>query len=104
VDPKRENSVFVQIMEFDTKKPEEIMALMDEWRSGTMNRNMVTQDMMGRCQDRPNHYVAIMHFPSEKEAQRNNKMEETERFAKRMAELCDGPIVFGDYDMIRDNS
>jgi hypothetical protein len=91
-------------MEFDTKKPKEVMALMEEWRSSTMGRNAITHDMMGRCHDRPNHYVAVMEFPSHEEAQRNNKMEETERFAKRMAEMCDGPIVFGDYDVIRNES
>jgi hypothetical protein len=91
-------------MEFDTKKPKEIMALMDEWRSHTMGQNTVSHDMMGRCHDRRNHYVAVMEFLSYEEAQRNNKMDETERFAKRMAELCDGPIVFGDYDVIRNKS
>lgn len=95
--------MFIQIMEFDTKKPKEIMALLDEWRAHTMGENPVSHDMMGRCHDRPSHYVAVMEFSSYEEAKRNNQMEETERFAKRMAELCDGPIVFGDYDVIRDD-
>jgi hypothetical protein len=96
--------VFVQIMEFDTKKPKEIMALMNEWRSKTMGRSTVTTDMMGRCQGRPDHYAVILQFASEQEARRTSKMEQTERFAKRMAELCDGPIVFGDYVLMRDES
>ena len=91
-------------MEFDTQKPKDIMALMKDWRSRTMGRNTMSRDMMARCHDRPNHYVAIMEFPSYEEAQRNNMMEETERFAKKMAEMCDGPIVFGDYNVIRDES
>lgn len=96
--------MFIQIMEFDTRKPQDVMALMEEWRSCTMEKNTMSHDMMGRCHDRPNHYVAVMEFLSYEEAQRNNQMEETEQFAKRMAELCDGPIVFGDYDVIRNES
>jgi hypothetical protein len=89
-------------MEFDTNKPKDIMALMREWRSKTMGRGSMTKDMMGRCQERPNHYVVILQFASEEEARRTSKMEQTERFAKRMAELCNGPIVFSDYVMMPD--
>lgn len=95
---------FVQILEFDTKQVSDIESLMSEWRTETSGKSTVRHEVVARDHTRPNHYVAIVEFPSWEDAQRNSKLAETERFSAKMAKLCDGPVKFGDYDVIRDKS
>ena len=95
---------FVQILEFDTKQAREVESLISEWRTETSGKNTVKHEVVARNHTRPDHYVAIVEFPSWEDAQRNNKLAETERFASKMAKLCDGPVKYGDYDVIRDKS
>ncbi|MBC6458631.1 hypothetical protein [Actinomadura sp. HBU206391] len=95
---------FVQILEFDTKKSGEIQSLMNEWRVEMSGKSMVRHEVVARDRTLPDHYVAIMEFPSWEDAQRTSKLAETGRFAAKMAELCDGPVKFVDYDVIRDES
>ncbi|MFG2006713.1 hypothetical protein ACGFNU_46965 [Spirillospora sp. NPDC048911] len=95
---------FVQILEFDTEQVSEIESLMSEWRTEASDKSTVRHEVVARDHTRPNHYVAIIDFPSWEDAQRNSKLAETERFSARMAKLCDGPVKFGDYDVIRDKN
>jgi hypothetical protein len=95
---------FVQILEFDTKQAGEVQSLMNEWRVETSGKSAVRHEVVARNHTRPDHYVAIVEFPSWDDAQRTSKLAETERFAAKMAELCDGPVKFADYDVIRDKS
>jgi hypothetical protein len=93
---------FVQILEFDTKQAGQVDSLITEWRAETSGKNTVKHEVVARNRTRPDHYVAIVEFPSWEDAQRNSKLAETERFAEKMAKLCDGPVKYGDYDVIRD--
>ena len=95
---------FVQILEFDTKQAGKIQSLMSEWRVEISGNSTVKHEVVARNRTLPDHYVAIVEFPSWDDAQRTSKLAETERFAARMAELCDGPVKFTDYDVIRNNS
>ncbi|MFI9561102.1 hypothetical protein [Nonomuraea endophytica] len=95
---------FVQILEFDTKRSGEVETLMNEWRSQTMSTRTVKREVVAKHHNRPDHYVAIVEFSSYEEAQRNSKLPETDRFNAQMTKLCEGPIEFSDYDVIRDKS
>jgi quinol monooxygenase YgiN len=93
---------FVQILEFDTKQSKEVESLLDEWRDETADRRTARRQVMARNHAAPDRYVAIVEFGSWEDAQHNSKLAETERFAAKMSELCDGPVKYGDYDVIRD--
>lgn len=94
---------FVQIIEFQTSRPDEIKALSEELRQQREAagdgprpvRATVTQD-----RDRPGHYVNIVEFESYDAAMENSARPETSEFAARMAELCDGPPSFMNLDVV----
>lgn len=95
---------FVQILEFDTKQAKAVESLLSEWRVETAGKRTARHEIVARSHTRPDHYVAIVEFPSWEDAQRSSKLPETERFAAGMAKLCEGPVKFGDYDVIRDEN
>jgi hypothetical protein len=83
---------FIQIIEYETDRPDEMWAL-GEARRAEMGdpppgfRLTVTQDL-----DRPNRFLSIIEFPSYEVAMENSRRPETDAFAREMAALCtDGP-------------
>ena len=91
---------FIQIVEFKTDRPDEVMALGDEMEpqrsSGTARRLNITSD-----RDRPGYYFSIIEFDSYEEAMENSNRPETSEFAAQMAKLCDGPPTFRNLDVQR---
>jgi hypothetical protein len=86
---------FVQIVEYETDRPDEMKALGDARMAeapdpGPGFRFVLTQD-----RDRPNRYFAIMEFPSYEVAMENSARPDTEAFARQMAALCtSGPHFY----------
>jgi hypothetical protein len=93
---------FVQVIEFDTSREEDVQRLMDEWRESTAAENTVTHTTLARDHGGTGHYVAIVQFPSYEEAMRNSRLPKTDEMSRRMQDLCDGPARFLDLDVIRD--
>lgn len=91
---------FVQLIEFSTTRFDEMDAFIEQWRTRypDMGPSRVTV-----CADRarPDHYVSIVEFPSYEEAMRNSEDPRTQEFADMMQRLCDGPPVFRDLDVRR---
>lgn len=92
---------FIQIIEFQTSRIDEIQALVDErspmMQSGsTVHRVTVTAD-----RDRPGYYLSIAEFDSYETAMENSNRPETGEFAAQMAKLCDGPPKFYNLDVDR---
>jgi hypothetical protein len=79
---------FIQIIEYETDRPDEMWALGDS-RIAEMGdpppgfRLTITQD-----RDNPNRYVTIVEFPSYDVAMENSERPETDAFARQMAALC----------------
>ena len=92
---------FIQIIEFTTSRPDEVEALVDEWRVQTQGRRTAQQGTFTQDRDRPNVYVQIVEFPSYEEAMSNSDLPETAELAERLAQLCDGPIRFRNLDVRR---
>jgi hypothetical protein len=95
---------FVQIIEYQTTKPDEIRALGEEFQSmrgeggeGVRPQVTVTQD-----RDRENTYVMMVRFPSYEEAMENSGREDTTAMAGKMGELMDGPPTFRNLDVLMD--
>ncbi len=92
---------FVQIIEFQTSRMDEIRQLVEEMRSdlgpGFAGRGTVTVD-----RDRAGHYLNIVEFESYDSAMENSARPEIGRFAARMAELCDEPPRFYNLDVVEE--
>ena len=88
---------FVQIIEFKTSRYDEIRALVDERRDqpGLALGGMIAED-----RDRPGVHFNIVEFESFESAMENNNSPESQEFAARMAELCDGPAKFTNLNLL----
>jgi quinol monooxygenase YgiN len=90
---------FVQIVEFQTSRIEEVQALVDERRpqmeaGSTVRRLTATAD-----RDRPGYYFTIIEFDSYEAAMENSNRPETSEFSAAMGKLCDGPAKFYNLDV-----
>jgi hypothetical protein len=93
---------FIQVIEFTTRRADELNALLDEWLERTQGKHTATGGIQCRDRDRTNTYVQIVEFPSYEEAMANSELPETAAVAARLAELCDGPPTFRNLDVSRD--
>ena len=92
---------FVQVIEMTTTRPDEVEALVSEWRSQTEGRRTARRGTFTKDRDRPDTYVQIVEFASFEDAMANSALPETSVFAERLAELCDGPMGFRNLDVQR---
>jgi hypothetical protein len=91
---------FVQIMQFQTTKPDDIEALVGEWRAKTEGKRTARRGTFTRHRDRPDTYVQIVEFPSYEAAMANSELPETAQLAEKIRGLCDGDIVFHNLDVV----
>jgi hypothetical protein len=85
---------FVQIIEIETTRPDEIEALVGGWRAKTAGTRTAQRGTFTKDRDRPNTYVQIVEFPSYEAAMVNSELPETAELSRNIAALCDGPITF----------
>jgi quinol monooxygenase YgiN len=95
---------FVQIMEFQTSRLDEMMALDKKWRDATEGKRTATAMTISQDRDRPGTYVWMIEFPSHEAAMRNNDLAETQRIAEEMTKLADGPASFRNLDVMEQRS
>lgn len=91
---------FVQTIEYQTSRPEEIEALGRRWEEETRGKRAATRVLTCADRDRPHTYVLVVEFPSYEEAMRNSSLPETSAMAEQMAKLCDGPPVFRNLEVV----
>jgi quinol monooxygenase YgiN len=92
---------FIQLIETTTGRRDEMGALVERWRSSTVDRRTARRCTATRDQDRPDTYLLIVEFPSHEAAMANSALSETSDFAERLAELCDSPPTFRNLDVER---
>lgn len=89
---------FVQIIEYQTSRFDEVKALGEERRNNDPDslarRVTVTAD-----RDRPGTYLTIVEFDSFDDAMENSKRPQTQQFAEQMQKLADGPPKFYNLDV-----
>jgi hypothetical protein len=90
---------FIQVIEISTTRPDDVLALVEEWDAATAGRRTAQRGTFTVDRDRPNTYLQIVEFPSYDAAMANSELPETASFAERMAALCDGPMVFRNLDV-----
>jgi hypothetical protein len=91
---------FVQSIEFQTSRIDEMMALDEQWREATSGKRTATTMSITKDRDRPDTYVWMIEFPSFEDAMRNNDLPETRQIAEQMMNLSDGPAVFRNLDVM----
>lgn len=91
---------FVQIIDFETDRMEEMRALVQEsdarhaGREGGPRHRLVLQD-----RSQPNRFLVVIEFDSYDEAMRNSGDPETSRMAEQLAAMCTRPPSFTDCDV-----
>jgi hypothetical protein len=92
---------FVQIIEYRTKRFDEVAALVDKFRANMPeNATAPVRGTVTKDRDRPDTYVSIIEFESYEKAMENSDRPETGEMAAAMAALCDGPPTFLNLDVI----
>jgi hypothetical protein len=79
---------FIQIIDYETDRPDEIQALGEAQRSRMPSANEGFRLTVTRDHDQPNRYLTIVEFPSYEAAMANSARPETGEFARQMAALC----------------
>jgi hypothetical protein len=93
---------FVQIIEYRTSKPDEVAALTEDFqkrRTAEGDGPAPTRGMTCADRDNPGRYFTIVEFGSYEEAMENSNRPDTNDFAARMMELCDGPATYYNLDV-----
>jgi hypothetical protein len=90
---------FIQIIEIETTRPDEVEALVSEWRAKTEGTRKAQRGTFTKDRDRPDTYVQIVEFPSYEDAMANSELPETASFAESLRNLCDGPPLFRNLDV-----
>ncbi|MFF4300773.1 hypothetical protein [Streptomyces sp. NPDC001601] len=92
---------FVQIIDFETDRIDELKALADEMGSRLDGReNSPIRRLILRDRNRPGRYLGVIEFNSHEEAMQNSDDPETSKFAEQMAALCTRPPSFTDCDVV----
>jgi hypothetical protein len=93
---------FVQIIEYQTSRPEEVDDLTEQYRKSReagAEGPAPSQAITGADRDHPGRYITIVEFESYDAAMENSARSDTSEFAAKMMELCDGQPTFRNLDV-----
>ncbi|TDB97554.1 hypothetical protein [Actinomadura sp. 7K534] len=93
---------FMQIIEYETDRPDELDPLFDRWAAATEGKRTVSRDTHTRDRENPAHFVEIVEFPSYEAAMLNNDLPETQQIAAELQARCTSGPRFMNLDVIRD--
>jgi quinol monooxygenase YgiN len=99
---------FMQTISFTTSRMDEMQQLMDDFADVQMsnpaeNHGFIRSQVL-KDRDNADAFMVVAEFETYEQAMENSRAPETDAFAKKMAELCDGPPSFGNYDKIKEES
>lgn len=92
---------FVQIIEYETDRPDEIEALSDSLSASMGDAPPGFRVVATRDRDRPNRYFTIVEFPSYEMASESNANPDVDSFARQMAALCTSGPTYYNLDVLR---
>jgi quinol monooxygenase YgiN len=95
---------FIQIIEYETDRADEMQAMMDEdSRAGEQSGEQppFTRLAVAHDRDNPRRYMVIVEFPSYEEAMTNSKRPETGEFAARMGEMVSSGPRYHNLEVMR---
>ena len=91
---------FVQIMELDTSKIDEVDALGRELAASMGGDFKARKATTAEDRERRGHYYVIVEFDSYEEAMQNSDNPQTAQYSEKMGGLLDGPPVFRNLDVV----
>lgn len=91
---------FVQIIEYETSRADEMKTLVDQWMAQTEGKRTVVSELHGEDHEKPGHFVDIVEFPSYEQAMANSNLPETQRMASQMEALCTGKPRYLNLDVM----
>jgi quinol monooxygenase YgiN len=91
---------FVQIIEFESDKIDETLALDQEYLAATEGKRTAGHALTCADRDNSGRYFVIVEFPSYEAAQKSNEMPETQEFAEKQMKLAKGAPKFYNLDVI----
>jgi hypothetical protein len=92
---------FIQTISFSTGRMDEMQKLMERWDQEQSEPAPGLRGMkILEDRDGENAYMVIAEFENYELAMENSNRPETDAFAKEMGELTDGPMTYGNYDVI----
>jgi hypothetical protein len=94
---------FIQVIEFETDKIDEVRKLDEEWRAKARAEGATAQRGI-LCADRDGagRYLQIVFFDSYEDAARNSSLPVTQGFAAKMMALGKGEPTFHNLDVLED--
>jgi quinol monooxygenase YgiN len=95
---------FVQIIEFTTKNIDEFNRALDEFLAASEGVRSTTRGLQTKDRDNENTYLQIVEFPSYEKAMENSNRPETAEFAAKLAKLTEGPPIFRNLDVLREEN
>ncbi|PZS35972.1 MAG: hypothetical protein DLM58_02775 [Pseudonocardiales bacterium] len=93
---------FVQIIEFQTSKVDEMTKLGDEWEAAAGDSRTARRRVLGVDRDNPGRYFNIVFFDSYESAMENSNNPVTQEFSQKLMALADGPPTFHNLDVVDD--
>jgi quinol monooxygenase YgiN len=94
---------FIQLIEFKTGDIDAFNRTLDGWLAKTTGVRTASRAVQGRDRDNEGAYFNIVEFPSYDAAMENSNRPETAEFAAALAKLCDGPPIFRNLDVTRED-
>jgi hypothetical protein len=95
---------FVQIVQWQTSKLDELRAAVEEWQKATEGKRTLVRSVVCEDRDQPGRHVVIAFFDSYEDAMKNSALPETDTLSKKTAALADGPPTFYNLDVIEEFS
>lgn len=95
---------FVQIIEWRTKKIDEMRAVGEEWERATEGKRKAGRRIICEDRDQRGRYFTIVFFDTYEEAMENSALPETDALSKKMMGFAEGPPTFYNLDVIDDRS
>ncbi len=90
---------FVQIMEFETSRIDELETLMKSFQEMRGDALLASKATITEDRHRPGHYFVIVEFDSYEEAMRNSDDPVTGEYAEKINALLSGERIFHDLDV-----
>ncbi len=91
---------FVQIMEFDTSKINDVDALARRLQAEQGDKFLARRATTVEDRERRGHYYVIVEFDSHEEAMENSEDPVTSRYSEELGKLIDGPPTFYNLDVV----
>ncbi|WAZ20979.1 hypothetical protein STRCI_002132 [Streptomyces cinnabarinus] len=92
---------FVQIIDFETDRFEEMEELLQEARQRNADREGgPTHRILLKDRDTPGRYLSLIEFDSYEEAMRNSEDPETTKMAEQLGALCSRAPRFTNCDLL----